>query len=75
MKIDSLRRLFTVNQLRLKAAHRTGTGFAKSLAGDLKVFGIVPAAQAAGWGRAVDSVYDGLIDDFTAIGTLLNPSE
>lgn len=75
LQISSLRRLFTVNQLRLKAAHRTGAGFAASLANDLKVFGIVPAAQAAGWGRAVDSVYDGLIEDFTAIATLLTPSK
>ncbi|MHA7681881.1 hypothetical protein [Cupriavidus sp. PET2-C1] len=74
LRIPSLRRLFAVNQLRQKAAHRTGAGFSNSLAGDLEAFGIVPAAQAAGWGRAVDSVYDGLIEDFTAIATLLTPS-
>ncbi len=66
-RIAVLQRLFAVNQLRQKATHRTGTGFAGSLAGDLGAFGIEPAAQAAGWGRAVDTLYDGLIDDFNAI--------
>lgn len=75
MCIPSLRRLFAVNQLRQKASHRTGAGFADALAVDLKVFGIVVAAQAAGWGRAVDSVYDGMIEDFTAIAALMAPSE
>ena len=73
-RIPSMRRLFAVNQLRIKAAHRTGTEFANSLAADLKVFGIQPAVQAAGWGRAVDSIYDGLIEDLTAITTILVPS-
>jgi len=66
--------LFTVNQLRLKATHRTGAGFAASFAADLNVFGIHPSAQAAGWGRAADTIYDGLTDDFNAIAIMLTPS-
>ena len=74
-RIPALRRLFSLNQLRLKAAHRTGADFAASLANELGAFGIDSAAQAAGWGKAVDSVYDGLIGDFNAVATLLRPSD
>ena len=75
LRIPALRRLFAVNQLRQKAAHRTGAGFAASLAADLDVFAIQPAAQAGGWGRAVDTLYDGLIEDFNRVAVLLTPSE
>lgn len=75
LRISSLSRLFALNQLRVKATHRTGAGFAASLASDLKTFDIAPAAHAAGWGRAVDAVYDRLIEDFTVIAKLLTPSE
>ena len=75
LRVAALRRLFAVNQLRQKAAHRTGAGFAASLAGDLGLFDIEPAAQAAGWGRAVDALYDGLIEDFNAIAALLSAAD
>jgi hypothetical protein len=75
LRIPSLKRLFAINQLRLKAAHRTGAGFSASLAEDLKAFGIAPAAQAAGWGLALDVVYDRLIEDFTEIAKILTPSD
>lgn len=61
LRLDAFPRLFAVNQLRQKAAHRTGDGFAASLAKDLDTFGIVEAAQAGGWGKAVDTVYDRLL--------------
>jgi hypothetical protein len=75
VRLPALRRLFAVNQLRQKAAHRAGNDFAASFAADLQAFDIVPAAQAAGWGQAVDAVYDGLVADFNAIAALLSPSE
>lgn len=75
VRLPALRRLFAVNQLRQKAAHRAGNDFAASLATDLNAFDIVPAAQAAGWGPAVDALYDGLIADFNAITTLLTSSK
>jgi hypothetical protein len=75
LRIPFLRRLFAVNQLRQKASHRTGADFAASLAADLDAFGIEPMAQAAGWGRAVDAMYDGLIEDFNAIATLLSAAD
>jgi hypothetical protein len=75
LRVAALRRPFAVNQLRQKAAHRTGAGFAASLAGDLGAFGIEPAAQAAGWGRAIDALYDGLIDDFNAMAALLSATD
>jgi hypothetical protein len=71
-RVPALRRLFAVNQLRQKAAHRTGADFAASLAVDLGAFGIEPGAQAAGWGHAVDALYDGLIEDFRCIAALLS---
>jgi hypothetical protein len=75
LRVPELRRLFAVNQLRQKAAHRTGAGFAASLAADLDVFAIRPAAQAGGWGRAIDTLYDGLSKDFNHLAALLTPSE
>jgi len=71
LRVPALSRLFAVNQLRQKAAHRNGEGFAASLAVDLESFGIEANAQAAGWGHAIDLLYDGLIDDFNAIAALL----
>lgn len=70
-RLPVMRRLFALNQLRQKAAHRTGQGFA-ALASDLEAFGIVPAAHAAGWGCAVDRLYDTLIGDFADISELLS---
>ena len=75
LRVPELRRLFAVNQLRQKAAHRTGAGFAAALAADLDVFAIQSAAQAGGWGRAIDALYDGLSKDFNHLATLLTPSE
>jgi len=73
LRLPVMRRLFALNQLRQKAAHRTGEDFAAALASDLDPFGIVVAAQAAGWGSAVDLLYDTLIGDFTGIAELLSP--
>jgi len=72
-RLPVMRRLFALNQLRQKAAHRTGQGFAATLASDLEAFGILPAAHAAGWGGAVDLLYDTLIGDFAGISDLLSP--
>lgn len=71
LRFDCFARLFAVNQLRQKAACRTGDDVAASLAKDLDAFGIVEAAQAGGWGHAVDTVYDRLIADINAIAGLL----
>jgi hypothetical protein len=73
LRLDCFVRLFAVNQLRQKAAHRSGDGVAASLAQNLDAFGIVEAAQAGGWGHAVDTVYDRLIADIDAISGLLAP--
>lgn len=71
-RLPVMRRLFALNQLRQKAAHRTGQGFAATLASDLEPFGIVPTTQVAGWGCAVDLLYDTLIGDFASIAELLS---
>lgn len=73
LRLDCFVRLFAVNQLRQKTAHRTGDDFAASLAKDLEAFGIVEAAQAGGWGHAADAVHDRLIADIHAIAKLLAP--
>lgn len=70
LRVPAMRRLFSLNQLRQKGSHRNETGFAASLTGDLKAFGIDPGNQAAGWGMAVDILYDGLIDDLNALSDL-----
>jgi hypothetical protein len=75
MRLEPFRRLFAVNELRQKAAHRTGDDFAAALVKDLDAFGIVEAAQAGGWGKAVDTVYDLLIADINAIAELLSPDK
>ena len=74
-RLEPFRRLFAVNELRQKAAHRTGNDFAAALAKDLDAFGIAEAAQAGGWGKAVDTVYDLLIADMNAIVELLSPDK
>jgi hypothetical protein len=73
LRLDCFVRLFAVNQLRQKAAHRTGDDVAASLAKDLDGFAIVEVAQAGGWGHAVDTVYDRLIADIDVIAGLLAP--
>lgn len=75
VRLAPFRRLFAVNELRQKAAHRTGGDFAAALAKDLDAFGIIEAAQAGGWGKAVDTVYDLLIADINAIAELLSPDK
>lgn len=72
-QLPVMRRLFSLNQLRQKAAHRTGQGFAATLASDLEKFGVASAAQVAGWGSAVDLLYDAMISDFAGIAELLEP--
>lgn len=72
-RLPIMRRLFSLNQLRQKAAHRTGNDFAATLASDLDSFGIKLAAHAAGWGGAVDQLYDTLTSDLTVIAKLLSP--
>ncbi|WP_428510395.1 hypothetical protein [Roseateles sp.] len=71
LRLGAMARLYSLNQLRQKDAHRTGDGFAESLAKDLKAFGIDPAAHAAGWSDAVDAMFDGLIGDLNEIADLL----
>lgn len=71
IRIPALQRLFSLNQMRQKAAHRTGNDFEAELEKDLSAFGLEPGALAAGWGLAVDAVYDGLIEDIEAIGSLI----
>lgn len=72
-RLPVMRRLFALNQLRQLAAHRSGQGFAIILATHLEAFGIAPAAQLAGWGSAVDIMYDSLTKDLADISELLEP--
>lgn len=72
-RLDVMRRLYALNQLRQKAAHRTGQDFAGTLISDLGAFAIEPAAYAAGWGTAVDALHDTLIADLNGIAALLAP--
>lgn len=52
-------RLSALNDLRQLADHRIGAGDRqRKLTSGLRSFGLDPASYAAGWGTALDTVYD-----------------
>lgn len=54
------RRLFALNGIRQLDAHRAGASFTENLKQGLRAFGVDPASTAAGFGRAIDVIYDEL---------------
>ena len=67
-----LGRLFALYELRLLADHRTGTSRQKRFDEALDTFGLTPAAYGAGWGLALDAVYDRVAETLeTAASTLM----
>jgi hypothetical protein len=69
--IPELKSLFAVNALRQQAAHTPSTARDFEIGKSLKVFGIGVAAQAGGWGYAIDTLYDQLTADLNKISALL----
>ena len=57
-----MEKLFALNDLRQLADHRTRTGRREKLNNALRIFGLNPAEYAAGWGLALDAVYDGVVE-------------
>jgi hypothetical protein len=55
---QTLEPLVALNELRLVAGHQNSPEKRAKLKAAFEVFGISPAAQAAGWGTALDLVYD-----------------
>ncbi len=62
-----LDRLFALNDLRQAGAHRKGEIVESALAR----FGVDITTTAAGWGTALDAVYDGLIEELESINATL----
>ena len=74
-KLDCLRPIFALNQLRQSKAHSIGSGSSHKEDDDpLAVFGIERSSTAVGWGRALDNVYERLIEALVASSKLLKRS-
>jgi hypothetical protein len=58
IRVEPVKRLLALRDLREIASHPTGEGVKKRIANDLEAFGIDPASCYTGWGRALDRVYD-----------------
>lgn len=54
------RRLFAVNSVRQLDAHRAGASYSAKVEAGLRAFGIDPSSTAAGYGLAIDAMYDTL---------------
>lgn len=57
-RVDAVKKLFALRDLRDLASHPTGEGAKKRIADDLAVFDVDPASCKTGWGLALDKVYD-----------------
>lgn len=68
---NPMERLFALNELRQLADHRAHTSRNERLADALKVFDLNRGAYAAGWGLALDAVYDGIADALEAASSVL----
>jgi hypothetical protein len=65
-------RLFALTELRQLADHRSQPGAKRKLDGALRAFGRNANAFAAGWGEALDDVYDGLAETLQDAGDTLS---
>jgi hypothetical protein len=66
-KIDALNSIFALNVLRVCAAHAPGAEQDRKIADAPAVFGIDMASTQAGWGHAIDQLYDGLTADLNKL--------
>ncbi|WP_436297910.1 hypothetical protein [Variovorax sp. LjRoot175] len=72
-RIPAMATLFALGQLRNLDAHRSDRGISDKMQPQCEVFSIDVKAHAAGWGLAIDRLYDGLANDFRRIAELLSP--
>jgi hypothetical protein len=70
-RLDVMKRVFSLNALRVAGAHAPGAGQQARIDGALEAFGIDPRSTAGGWGYAIDALYDGLASDLAALTELL----
>lgn len=71
VRLDDLRSLFALVDLRNAAGHNLGTLEAEKVTAALEAYGIQEDSMSAGWGLAVDEVYDHLIGSLNNIATRL----
>jgi hypothetical protein len=71
----SIARLFALHQLRQLADHRAGSSASSRLDSALKEFGLQSSAFSAGWGTALDEVYDGLGQTLETCSALLRKAQ
>jgi hypothetical protein len=70
-RLDFYKPIFALNGLRLADAHILSVGDPKAQASNLKAFGIDPDKFKAGWGHALDQVYDAIAESLQEAKTLL----
>ncbi len=68
IRLDELKPLFALADLRISAAHNSSEGKIKAA---LEVYGIDPDSMSSGWGIAVDQVYDRLAENLLKIVEML----
>lgn len=66
-----IERLFALNEFRQLADHRAQASRRERFDEALKVFGLNRGAYAAGWGLALDAVYDGMAETLETASTTL----
>jgi len=70
-RIEALRPLFALVDLRNAAGHDLGTKEPEKVAAALNVFEIQEGSMTTGWGLATDKIYDQMIDSLNALTALL----
>jgi hypothetical protein len=70
-KLDALRPLFALNDLRQLGSHTPSSEFQQRLAQDLGAFGVDALTVTGGWGTTLDAVYDRVAESLDSVGALL----
>jgi hypothetical protein len=71
-KIPSLDSVFALHKLRVCASHAPSADQDKKISAAAAVFGVNVASTAAGWGIAIDTMYDRMAQDLAALARFLN---
>lgn len=69
--LEELRPLFALVDLRNAAGHNLGSQEGEKVAAALKVFGVQEDSMNAGWGLALDRVYDHMTDSLNEVAARL----
>ena len=71
LRLEALRPLFALYDLRLAASHKLGEQEAEMVRSALEVYGIEEDDMKTGWGLAVDKVYDRLTQSLNELSVKL----